>query len=229
MPKVKLTKRNLRKRKKIYIKQSMTQETQHKDDCCTISLNNADGKILKKVLFWVLFINFGMFIVESVSGLIAHSNALLADSLDMLGDAFVYGISIAVLFKHPSVRAKGSLIKGITMLLLGVSVVGENIYKIVNPIIPVGGIITAIGLLALLANATSFALLWKHKAKDLNVRSAWICSRNDVMANIGVIIAGLLVAKFDSMWPDITIGLIIAFIVIKSSSQIIKESLSHIK
>ena len=207
----------------------MTQETQHKDDCCAINLNNANGKTLKKVLFLVLFINFSMFLVESVSGLIAHSNALLADSLDMLGDAFVYGISIAVLFKHPSVRAKASLVKGITMLLLGLFVVGENIFKIINPIIPVAETITAIGLLALLANAVSFALLLKHKAKDLNVRSAWICSRNDVVANIGVIIAGLLVAKFNSMWPDVTVGLIIAFIVIKSSSQIIKESLNHIK
>ena len=205
----------------------MTQETQHQDSCCTIDLNNADGKTLKKVLFLVLFINFGMFLVEAVGGWIAHSNALLADSLDMLGDAFVYGVSIAVLFKHPSVRAKGSLIKGIMMLLLGLLVVGENIFKIINPVIPTAETITVIGLLALLANAASFALLFKHKAKDLNIRSAWVCSRNDVVANIGVIVAGLLVARFNSMWPDVTIGLIIAFIVIRSSLQIIKESLKH--
>ena len=205
----------------------MIQETQHRDDCCTIDLNNADGKTLKKVLFLVLFINFGMFLVEVVGGLIAHSNALLADSLDMLGDAFVYGVSIAVLFKHPSVRAKGSLVKGIIMLLLGTFVISENIFKIINPIVPIAETITIIGLLALLANAVSFVLLLKHRAKDLNIRSAWICSRNDIVANIGVIIAGLLVAKFNSMWPDIIIGLIIAFIVIKSSLTIIKESLKH--
>src|SRR3989338_3732051 len=205
----------------------MPQENQHQDDCCAVNLNNADGKTLKKVLFMVLFINLGMFFVEVVSGLIAHSNALLADSLDMLGDAFVYGISIAVLSKHPSVRAKGSLVKGITMLLLGLFVVGENIFKIFNPVIPVAETITVIGLLALLANAMSFALLWKHKAKDLNVRSAWICSRNDVVANIGVIIAGLLVARFNSMWPDVAVGLMIAFIVTQSSFQIIKGSLHH--
>jgi len=205
----------------------VTQEAQHQDDCCAVNLNNANGKTLKKVLFLVLFINLGMFFVEVVSGLIAHSNALLADSLDMLGDAFVYGISIAVLSKHPSVRAKGSLVKGITMLLLGLFVVGENIFKIFNPVIPVAETITVIGLLALLANAMSFALLWKHKAKDLNVRSAWICSRNDVVANIGVIIAGLLVARFNSMWPDVAVGLMIAFIVTQSSFQIIKGSLHH--
>ena len=205
----------------------MTQETQHQDDCCAVDLNNADGKTLKKVLFLVLFINLGMFFVEVISGFISHSNALLADSLDMLGDAFVYGISIAVLFKHPSVRARASLVKGITMLLLGFFVVGESIFKIINPVVPVAETITIIGLLALLANAVSFVLLLKHKAKDLNVRSAWICSRNDVIANIGVIIAGLLVARFNSMWPDIAAGLIIAFIVIQSSFQIIKESLDH--
>ena len=168
----------------------MTQKTQHQDDCCIVDLNNADGKTLKKVLFLVLFINLGMFFVEGVSGLISHSNALLADSLDMLGDAFVYGISIAVLSKHPSVRAKGSLVKGAVMLVLGLFVVGENVFKIINPVVPLAETITVIGLLASLANAVSFMLLLKHKAKDLNVRSAWICSRNDVVANIGVIIAG---------------------------------------
>jgi len=207
----------------------MTQENQHQDNCCAVDLNNADGKTLKKVLFLVLFINLGMFFVEVVNGFISHSNALLADSLDMLGDAFVYGISIAVLFKHPSVRAKASLVKGITMLLLGLFVVGGSIFKIINPIIPVAETITIIGSLALLVNAVSFVLLLKHKAKDLNVRSAWICSRNDVVANIGVIIAGLLVARFNSMWPDVVVGLIIAFIVIQSSFQIIKESWYHSK
>src|SRR3989338_2643497 len=205
----------------------MPQASQRQDGCCTIDLNNADGKTLKKVLFLVLFINLGMFFVEVVGGLTAHSNALLADSLDMLGDAFVYGISIAVLFKHPSVRAKGSLVKGIMMLLLGLSVVGENIFKIINPVIPIGETITTIGLLALFANAASFLLLFRHKAEDLNIRSAWICSRNDVIANIEVIIAGILVARFNSMWPDVTVGLIIAFIVIQSSLRIIKESLEH--
>lgn len=205
----------------------MSQKTQPQDDCCVVNLNNSDGKILRTILFLVLFINFGMFLVEAVAGFMAQSNALLADSLDMLGDTFVYGISIAVLSKHPSVRAKGSLAKGIIMLLLGLFVVGENIFKILNPIIPVAETITIIGLLALLANATSFVLLAKYKAKDLNMRSAWICSRNDVMGNIGVIIAGLLVTKFHSMWPDVVTGFLIAFFVIRSSLQIIKESWNH--
>ncbi|MDP3697715.1 MAG: cation diffusion facilitator family transporter [Candidatus Taylorbacteria bacterium] len=202
-------------------------QIKHQDNCCAVNLENAEGKNLKTVLFLVFFINFGMFFVEAVSGLTARSNALLADSLDMLGDAFVYGISIAVLSKHPSVRAKGSLVKGAVMLGLGLLVVGQSILKIINPIVPVAETITVIGSLALLANAASFALLLKHKAKDLNVRSAWICSRNDVVANIGVIIAGLLVARFNSIWPDITAGLIIAFIVIRSAVQIIKEAWKH--
>ena len=207
----------------------MTQQTQCIDNCCAIDLNKADGKTLKIVLYLALFINLGMFIVEMTNGLIAHSNALLADSLDMLGDAFVYGVSIAVLLKHPSIRAKASLAKGIIMSVLGIFVVGENIFKIINPVIPTATTITAIGLMALLANLVVFVLLIKHKAKDLNVRSAWICSRNDVIANIGVIVAGLLVARFNSMWPDVIVGLIIAFIVLKSSFHIIRESLRHIK
>ena len=207
----------------------MTTKIKHQDNCCMVDLNNADGKSLKKVLLAVFFINFSMFLVEMVGGLTARSNALLADSLDMLGDAIVYGISIAVLSKHPSIRAKGSLVKGIIMLLLGIFVIGENIFKIANPIVPIATTITAIGLLALVANAVSFVLLLKHRSKDLNVRSAWICSRNDVVANVGVIIAGFLVARFNSMLPDMVIGLIIAFVVIKSSLTIINESLNHRK
>lgn len=205
----------------------MIQKTQNKDDCCAVDFNTAGGNTLKTILFLVLLLNLGMFFIEAASGLIAHSNALLADSLDMLGDAFVYGISIAVLSKHPSVRAKGSSIKGIIMFLLGLFVVGENIFKIINPVIPVAETITAIGLLALLVNIASFSLLLKHRAKDVNVRSAWVCSRNDIAANIGVIIAGFLVARFHSMWPDVIIGFIIAFIVLQSSLLIIKESFRY--
>ncbi|MFA6096038.1 MAG: cation diffusion facilitator family transporter [Candidatus Paceibacterota bacterium] len=200
----------------------------HGDDCCAINLENSGNKNIKTVLIIVFLINFGMFFVEIIGGFIAHSNSLLADSLDMLGDAFIYGITIAVMSKHPSVRAKGSLAKGIIMLLLGVFVFAEIIFKIINPVVPTAGTITIIGFAALMANAVSFILLYKHRSTDLNVRSSWLCSRNDMLANVGVIAAGFLVAHFNSIWPDITIGFIIALIVIRSSLQIIIESLRHI-
>lgn len=211
---------------KYYIYENMSQADNSTDSCCVVQLEG-DGGGLKKVLYIVLFINLAMFFTESINGLLAHSNALLADSLNMLGDVFVYGISIVLLSQRPSVRAKGSMIKGIIMLALGVFVVGESIFKMINPIIPTASTITVIGLLALLANAVCFVLLAKYRSKDLNVRSAWICSRNDVLANIGVIAAGLLVFWLNSMWPDIIIGVLIASVVTRSSLRIIRESVRH--
>jgi len=200
----------------------------HQDNCCAFNLENTENKNLKTVLILVFLINFGMFFVEIISGFMAHSNSLLADSLDMLGDSFIYGITIAVMSKHPSVRAKGSLAKGIIMLLLGAFVVAESIFKIINPVVPIAETITVIGFVALLANTASFILLFRHRSKDLNVRSSWLCSRNDMLANIGVIAAGFLVAQFNSMWPDIAVGFVMAIVVIRSSVQIITESLRHI-
>lgn len=197
------------------------------NDCCDVDLTQESGQQLKKVLWAVLLINLAMFVIEITAGFLARSNALLADSLDMLGDTFVYGVSIAVLTHHPAIRAKASFVKGATMSLLGLYVVGEIIYKLFNPLVPQAEIITTIGVLALGANALSFALLLKYKNKDLNARSAWICSRNDVIANISVIGAGILVARFNSMWPDIIIGFGIAMMVLRSSLHIMQESLLH--
>jgi Co/Zn/Cd efflux system component len=168
-----------------------------------------------------------MFFTEVTGAFMAQSNALLADSLDMLADVFVYGLSLLVLTKGHQARVSASLLKGGLMAVLGVFVVGEAIYKIIYPVQPLGATISIIGVLALVANAVCLLLLMKHKNTDLNVKSAWICTRNDVMANVGVIIAGILVVYFNSMLPDIIVGLGIAFIVLQSSIGIIKEGMKH--
>lgn len=200
-------------------------------ECCAveeIDLQKEKNKTLTRVFWAVLVINFAMFLVEFIAGRLSHSNALTADSLDMLGDTFVYGISLLVISKSHEVKARASLVKGIVMMALGVYVVIEAVYKIVNPLmLPVAQTISTIGVIALIANAICFVLLLKHKHSDLNVKSAWICSRNDVVANVSVIIAGLLVGYFNSMWPDIIVGLAIAVVVLYSSVGIIKESLRH--
>lgn len=202
------------------------------ESCCQadkVDLQKEQNAALKKVFWVVLVINLLMFFVEVIGGYIAHSNALLADSLDMLSDAFIYGLSLFVLAKGHEAKINASLIKGILMGLLGLFVVGEALYKIIHPVQPIGEIVSIIGAIALLANVVSLFLIMKYKDTDLNVKSAWICSRNDVMANVSVIIAGLLVVYFNSMWPDILIGLIIAFVVLKSSTWIIIEALKHKK
>ncbi|HZJ40743.1 MAG TPA: cation diffusion facilitator family transporter [Candidatus Saccharimonadales bacterium] len=197
-------------------------------ECCDaklINLKNKKNLRLKKVFWFVLLINFIMFLVEFWQGYISHSNALFADSLDMLGDAIVYGLSLYVIAMSQEVKARVSLLKGIIMGILGLLVAVEALSKIIYPVVPIGVTISIVGLLALAANAVSFWALVRYKNNDLNVKSAWICSRNDIMANLGVIMAGLLVIRFNSIWPDVTVGLIISFMIIYSSAQVVKESL----
>ena len=199
-------------------------------DCCDIDelkLNNKENDKLKIVFWVVLIINLAMFLAEFISGTLSHSNALVADSLDMLADTFVYGISIYAITKKQAVKANVSLIKGVIMMLLGLYVVIDIIYKIINPIIPTAEVISIVGIIALLANVISFLLLLKYRNGDINARSSWICSRNDMWANVAVIIAGLLVGYLNSMVPDIIAGLGIVIVVLYSSFHIIKESLHY--
>ena len=202
------------------------------EDCCDkdFLLTPQQHKKIRNILLMVFVINLGMFFLEVGSGFIARSSTLIADSLDMLADAFVYGLSLYVLKENHIIKARASLVKGILMFLLGAYVVGEGIYKILYPILPTGETISLIGAIALIANLACFALLWKHKNDDLNLKSAWVCSRNDVATNVVVILAGFLVLYFQSMWPDIIVGLGMALIVLNSSAQIIKEALhqSHL-
>jgi Co/Zn/Cd efflux system component len=198
-------------------------------DCCDREnyLSRETINKLKGILYFVFFINAGMFLIELASGIVAHSNSLVADSLDMLGDAFVYGLSLFVLSKHHNVQARASLIKGIVMLLLGLYVFWESFYKILYPSVPSAQTITLIGILALVANVICFSLLTRHRDKNINMKSSWICSRNDVYGNVSVIGAGILVGYFNSMWPDIIVGLGIAGLVLYFSVKIIIESKTY--
>ena|SRR3989344_5652182 len=196
-------------------------------DCCELDnkeINLTNKKELKQTFVVVLIINFVMFVVEFIGGIVASSNALLGDSLDMLGDASVYGISLLVINRSSNTRAKASLLKGFLMLLLGTFVVYKSFLKIATPTIPQAETITLLGGIALVVNLVSFLLLMKRRKEDINVRSAWICSRNDVTANIAVMGAGILVSYFNSAWPDILVGLGISFLIIQSSVQVIVEA-----
>jgi len=199
-------------------------------NCCDTETNLSAEIIqkLKWVLYIVFFINAGMFLVELVGGIVSHSNALIADSLDMFGDAFIYGLSIFVLSKNHKIQARASLLKGVSMLLLGLYVLGEVVYKIIHPIVPSVNVITMIGFLALIANAFCFFLLARQKNRNINMKSAWICSRNDFYGNISVIGAGFLVGYFNSMWPDTIVGLGIAGLALYFSIEIIRESKKHV-
>jgi cation diffusion facilitator family transporter len=199
------------------------------DHCCSVQSSVEHNHALKKVLWAVFAINAVMFLLEIIVGYLYHSTALMADSLDMFSDAFVYGISIFVIAKSGSVKAKVSLIKGILMTTMAFYVIYELITKISNPIVPEGQIIAGVGMLAFVANAVCLWLLFRHKDGDINIRSAWVCSRNDMTANVGVIVAGVLVLYSGSQWPDYIIGVSVALLVLVSSFRVITDSLRELR
>ena len=162
-----------------------------------------------------------MFGMEFIAGLVAHSTALLADSVDMLGDAIVYGFSLYAIGRGPMWQARAALLKGGIMAALGLGVLGEIATKLARGLVPAAQMMTGIGLLALVANALMLVLLWRHRADDLNMSSAWLCSRNDVVANVAVLLAAGGVTVTSSAWPDIVIGLAIAALFTASAREIL--------
>lgn len=193
------------------------------DDCCAIP-EKKDVLRQRNILWVVLALNAIMFFVEVYAGLVAHSSAVLADSLDMLGDALVYGLSIWSLTKTTLWKGRVSQVKGAIMAFLAFVVIGESLWKVVAPVEIKGSLMLGIGILALVVNTACFMMLNRHKKDGINLRSAWICSRNDLLANTGVIVGGLLVMATASKWPDIIIALAIGCYILKSSFEVIKES-----
>ena len=180
----------------------------------------------RRVLRVVLWINLAMFALEFGAGLVAHSTALLADSVDMLGDAIVYGFSLYVIGRGPQWQARGALLKGGIMAAFAVAIAVEIAVKLARGVTPDSDVMGSIGALALLANASVLAFLWRHRADDLNMRSAWLCSRNDVVANASVLVAAAAVTLSGSAWPDIVVGLAIAALFAASAVGIIRNALS---
>jgi len=199
--------------------------------CCEAKSTELDQLRTKQknVLLIVLVINALMFFVEFYFGVLSKSTALLADSLDMLGDATVYAFSLYVINRSMKWKASAALLKGVIITIFGLYVLGEATYKALVDIVPVAKTMGIIGFVALAANSACLALLLKHRDDDINMKSTWICSRNDIIANVGVLLAALCVSLFDSKWPDIIIGLIIALIFLKSAFHILKESFAEYK
>lgn len=176
------------------------------------------------VLWLVLGINAVMFVVELTIGWIAGSLALQADSLDMLGDTLVYGFSLVALARSPRWKASGALLKGTIMAIFGVGVLGEAVYKLLYGGVPAATWMGGTAVVALAANTFCLFLLTRHKNDDLNMRSTWLCSRNDILANTGVILAAASVYLTTSRLPDIIISLAITYIFLKSAWYVLREA-----
>lgn len=200
-------------------------------DCCNDKACEIDALRSRQssTLKIVLLINAVMFVVELVAGLLGNSVSLVADSLDMLGDALVYAFSLYVVARSSAMKARAALLKGAIMAAFGLFVLGQVIYRIVFPQLPVFEAIGAIGLLALAANSTCFFLLWRHRADDINMSSVWLCSRNDIIANISVLLAALGVWLTHSGWPDILVGLALAVLFLRSALFVLREAIKELR
>ena len=176
------------------------------------------------MLHVVLWINAAMFVAESTAGILAHSTALFADSIDMLGDAIVYGFSLYVIGRGLVWQARAALLKGIIMAAFGVGVLVQVALKIAQGLTPTVEVMGAVGTLAFVANLACLALLWRRRGDDINMRSAWICSRNDVIGNAAVLVAAGAVAVTGSPWPDIVIGLLVATVFGRSAVQVLRDA-----
>ena len=201
------------------------------DDCC-IDKADAIERLRERqavTLRLVLLVNAGMFVVELVFGLVAGSVALLADSLDMLGDALVYGFSLYVIARGAVWKARAAVAKAAVMGLFGAFVLGQLVYKLVYPQLPTFETMGAVGALALVANGVCFALLWRHRAEDINMRSVWLCSRNDLIANASVLLAAWAVWMTLSPWPDIAVGALICAMFLRSAFLVAREACAELR
>ena len=182
--------------------------TGKKHECILLQPSPKDphrgGESYRRVLWAVLAINAAMFGVEVVAGLAAGSASLQADALDFLGDAGNYIISLLVVGMALRYRAMAAFAKGATMGLFGLWVIGVTSWHAWQGTVPEAFTMGAVGVAALLANAASFALLWAYREGDSNMRSAWVCTRNDVLGNLAVLLAALGVFGTGTGWPDIS-------------------------
>ncbi|GAA0360536.1 hypothetical protein GCM10009092_25970 [Bowmanella denitrificans] len=189
--------------------------------CC--APNAADDQ-QRKLLWLVLILNALMFVVEFIAGWLASSSGLMADSLDMLADALVYGVSLYAVGKAMSYKARAAMLNGTLQLILGGLVLVDVVKNIWLDASPNVNLMYSVAFLALMVNVLCFSLLYQHRSGDINLRASWICSRNDMLANGGVLLSAALVTWLGKAWPDWLIGSLIALTIMLSASRVIKDA-----
>lgn len=182
-----------------------------------------------RVLKCVLAINLGMFFVEVIAGILVGSSSVLADALDMFGDSVVYASSLFVLGRGRAWQARMAVLKGAVMVLFGSAVLFDVVLKALGSRLPHAEGMGFVGLLALAANLVCLFLLMRHRQDDINMRSVWICSRNDIVANVGILVAALLVRWSTSRWPDVLVGTAIAALFLHSAIGILREAMRMLR
>ena len=194
--------------------------------CCDsgCSTRTAVSPQFRRALWIALVVNAAMFAVEVVGGLQVGSTSLLADALDFAGDAANYGISLAVLSMGFLWRSRAALVKGATMTVFGVFVIGKTVWAAFNGVPPEAFAMGAIAVLALIANVAVALLLYAYRDGDADMRSVWLCSRNDAIGNVAVLIAAFGVFGTGSHWPDLLVAVVIAGLAITSGTAVIRQA-----
>jgi len=190
------------------------------DSCCEVRPVPARQRGVLQAALWI---NAAMFLIESAGGLMANSTALLADSVDMLGDAIVYGFSLYAVARGPIWQSRAAFLKGSIMAAFGVGILVQVAMKLARGLTPGVETMSLVGLVALAANLVCLRMLWRHREDDINMRSAWICSRNDVIGNVSVLVAAAAVWLTGSPWPDIVVGLLVAAVFCRSAVGVLAD------
>src|SRR5215813_12985235 len=197
--------------------------------CCPPPLNldsQRGNQAYRRALWAVLAINAGMFMVEIGAGLAAGSASLQADALDFLGDTANYAISLLVVGMALRYRATAALVKGATMGAFGLWVIATVVWHALHGTLPSAFTMSAVGVAALIANGASFALLWAYREGDANMRSAWICTRNDVLGNLAVLLAAAGVFGTGTGWPDLVVAAIMSALAIQGAATVAKQAIA---
>ena len=197
--------------------------------CCENKSFDGASSAYRRALIAVIAINAVMFVIEMSAGVISGSQALKADALDFAGDTATYTLSLMVIGASVRTRAYASLFKGASLAVIALAVLGMTALRLLDGAPPEASTMGIVGFMALAANAASVVILLRWRDGDSNVRSVWLCSRNDAIGNVGVILAGGMVALTGSAWPDLIVAILLASLFLKSASAITLQARRELK
>ncbi|MEE4377296.1 MAG: cation transporter [Candidatus Competibacteraceae bacterium] len=183
----------------------------------------------RRVLWLVIGLNAMMFLIEVVTGMMAESMALQADALDFLGDTMTYTLTLWVIGRPQHWRATAALVKGFSLAAMGLGVLGLTLYQVLVLGVPNEFMMGTVGLIAFAVNLTSALLLLRYRDGDANVRSVWLCSRNDAIGNLAVVLAAVGVFATQTPWPDLLVAAIMASLFLHSAALIIRQALDELR
>lgn len=201
----------------------------HGCGCGTNPMFDGMNPTYKRILWAVIAMNGIMFLVETIAGHVAGSQSLQADALDFLGDTLTYGLSLAVIGMSLKTRAKAALAKGVSLAAMGLWVFGSTAYQTLILQTPTAEVMGVMAILAFAANLASVLLLMRYKDGDANVRSVWLCSRNDMLGNIAVMGAAIGVFGTGNAWPDLIVAAIMAGLFLYSATSIFRQAWTEYK